>query len=207
MVIASHLTTISCLDPDTAGLVSNRRLLIERGVAVMQEIGWVDSNYAFLRDREHEEEVDEYTVFWTIRDYFPTLAVETRRLLKRGRKSAMKKERSRRPYNPFSPQACERITEACRIRGARSLTLYGSYADGTQSLCSKIDFLAEMDPRLHPDRQNRTMIDLQFDLEGILGGPVRIRHPSWIWDPYHKDSIENCSVPLYSREDPTFRAG
>ena len=73
--------------------------------------------------------------------------------------------------------------------------------------CSKIDFLAEMSPRLHPRRQNRTMIDLQFDLEEILGGPVEIKRPSWIWDPYHKDSIENCSVPLYLSKDSTFRAG
>lgn len=207
MIVASDLTTITCLDPDTAASLSNRELLIERGVAVMQEVGRVDSNYIFLPDRDRQEEVDEYTVFWTIKDYFPTLAVEARRLLHRGRKEAMEAERSRTPYNPFSPRACEKIAEACRTRGARSLTLYGSYADGTQSLRSKIDFLAEMNPRLHPDRQSRTRIDLQFDLEEILGGPVWISNPSWIWDPYHKDSIENCSVPLYSREDPTFRAG
>ena len=207
MVVASRLTTISCLDPETADSVSNRELLVERGVVVMQEYGWADSNYVFLRPPGHEPQIDEYTVFWTIKDYFPTLAVETKRLLKAGEKRAMEKERRRRPYNPFSPQACEKITEACRNRGAQSLTLYGSYADGTQSLCSKIDFLAEMSPRLHPRRQNRTMIDLQFDLEEILGGPVEIKRPSWTWDPYHKDSIENCSVPLYLGKDPTFRAG
>ena len=206
MGIASDLTTVSCLDPETASSVSNRDLLIERGVAVMPHYRWIDSNYDFLYSQEPKDEVDEYVVFWTVKDYFPTLATETERLLKSGEKAAMETERHRRPYNPFSDRACREIDKACRERDARSLTLYGSYADGTQRLNSKIDFLAEMNPRLHPKRQTRTMVELQFDLERILGGQAHVSWPLRIWDRYEKDSIQNCSVLLYSQEDPTFRS-
>ena len=206
MWIASHLTTVSCLDPETAASISNRDLLIERGVAVMPHYRWVDSNYDFSNFRESKDQVDEYTVFWTIKDFFPTLAKETRTLLAEGAKAAMEKERCRKPYNPFSEKARQRIAAACRTRGARSLTLYGSYADGTQGLHSQIDFLAEMNPRLHPDRRIREMIELQFDLERILKGRVNMTGPYRFWDPYEKDSIEHCSVLLFSQEDPDFRS-
>lgn len=207
MMIASDLTSVSVLDPQTAASISNRRLLIERGVALMEKCRYRDSNYDFYRCREREGEVDDYMVFWTVKDYFPTLARETRRLLRRGRRAAMEAERRRTPYNPFSEEACRRIERACRARSARSLTLYGSYADGTQGLHSEIDFLAEMDPRLHPDRRIGSRVKLRFDLERILGGRVDVTSPSWIWNSYKKDSIRHCSVLLYSREDPTFRGG
>ncbi|MDE0232926.1 MAG: nucleotidyltransferase domain-containing protein [bacterium] len=206
MWVASHLTTVSCLDPETAASISNLDLLIERGLAVMPHYRWVDSNYNFYHCRESKDQVDEYTVFWTIKDYFPTLAREIGTLLAEGAKAAMEKERCRKPYNPFSEKARQRIAVACRNRGARSLTLYGSYADGTQGLHSQIDFLAEMNPRLHPDRRIRKMIELQFDLELILNGRVNMTGPHRFWDPYEKDSIENCSVLIFSREDPGFRS-
>lgn len=205
MVIASGLTSVTVLDPETAALISNRELLIERGVAVMEKCRRVDSNYNFLHLPDRKDEVDDYMVFWTVKDYFPTLARETNRLLKKGKRAAMARERRRTPYNPFSEEARRRIEEACRKRGARSLTLYGSYADGTQGLRSKIDFLADMDPRLHPKRQTRSMVELRSDLEQILGGQADVSSQSWIWNSFKKDSIRNCSVLLYSREDPTFR--
>ena len=86
MWIASHLTTVSCLDPETAASISNLDLLIERGVAVMPHYRWVDSNYDFSNFRESKDQVDEYTVFWTIKDFFPTLARETGTLLAGRRK-------------------------------------------------------------------------------------------------------------------------
>ena len=119
----------------------------------------------------------------------------------------MAKERARQAYNPFSEETCRKITEACRRRGATSLVLYGSYADGTQGLHSKMDFLAVMSPRLHPARRTRDRIELAYDLERILGGPVDMSCPSFVHDPFKKDSIDNCHVLLYSNEDPTFRSG
>lgn len=205
MWTASHLTTVSCLDPETAASISNLDILIERGVAVMPHYRWVDSNYDYSNYRESKDQVDEYTVFWTIKDYFPTLARETKTLLAEGASAAMEKERCRKAYNPFSEKARQRIAAACRTRGARSLVLYGSYADGTQGLHSEIDLLAEMNPRLHPDRRIRDMIDLKYDLERILTGRVNMTGPYRFWDPYEKDSIENCSVLLFSQEDPDFR--
>jgi predicted nucleotidyltransferase len=205
MQIASDLTSINCLDPETAASISNSELLIERGVAVMRHYRWVDSTYNFLHYPESKDQVDEYTVFWTIKDFYLTLAEEAEKLLKGGEEVAMEMERRRQPYNPFSEEARRKISLACRRRGARRLILYGSFADGTQGLHSKIDFLAKMNPRLHPHRQNRDMVDLQYDLESILGGRVDIGDASWMRDPYKKDSIENCSVLLYRKEDPGFR--
>lgn len=207
MWVASHLTTVSCLDPETAASISNLDLLIERGVAVMPHYRYMDSNYNFYHCRESKDQVDEYTVFWTIKDFFPKLATEAKRLLKEGEEAAMAKERARQPYNPFSEETCRKITAACRRRGTTSLVLYGSYADGTQGLHSMIDFLAVMNPRLHPDRRIRDRIALGYDLERILGGPVDMDCPSFVRDRYKKDSIDNCHVLLYSNEDPTFRSG
>ncbi|MFM9996556.1 MAG: nucleotidyltransferase family protein [Phycisphaerales bacterium] len=92
----------------------------------------------------------------------------------------------------------DQLREACRVRGVRSLHLFGSAAlGGFDPGRSDLDFLVQFQP-LPEGRRADAYFALLDDLERMFGRPVDLVMRSAVRNPFFRASIENTQVPLYA---------
>ena len=89
------------------------------------------------------------------------------------------------------------VTDVCRRRGVRRLSLFGSATgdrfDPTQS---DVDVLVEFEP-MTPAQHAEAYFGLQEDLEALFGASVDVVEPGPIRNPYFRQQIERTRVVLY----------
>ena len=85
----------------------------------------------------------------------------------------------------------EEIARICRRYDVRRLEVFGSAARGTDFDLAKsdADFLVEYKPPLQPRFLER-VLNLQDDLQGVLGRKVDLIRDGTIRNPYRKASID-----------------
>ncbi len=85
----------------------------------------------------------------------------------------------------------KQIYSIARRHGARSISVFGSFAKGLENVHSDIDFLVE----LEPERSLLDLISMKYEIEDLTGRKVDVVTPAGI-SPYLSEQITKEAVPL-----------
>lgn len=85
----------------------------------------------------------------------------------------------------------KKICLIARRYGARSISVFGSFAKGLENVHSDIDFLVE----LEPERSLLDLISMKYEIEDLTGRKVDVVTSAGI-SPYLSEQITKEAVPL-----------
>lgn len=90
------------------------------------------------------------------------------------------------------------IERICVRRNVRSLSLFGSAADGEfDEAKSDLDFAVEFGP-MEPVEHKRAFFGLLYDLESLFGRSVDLVEPKSVENPFIHESIEAHKKVVYA---------